>query len=231
VPWGLFIVLAVYALGVVFYVWATYWRTPQYQAAQEYTAALRLLGMDDGRKCTEAQLNEAFGHMLEAARLVPEERGLAKHVERLRWRFDERHFKLRPDLVHKAEAVSAMNARIEKEREAILVVGARDKGWAADQVMEGPQQTVLYAIPGGVLIIALWGYTRFTGRKARAEAHEAERKKIEADVAELGKFRQGLDKMPVDSQVRRTLAEAEAQERKPRTTGKRPPVKRRPPQG
>src|SRR5688572_21947334 len=47
VPYGLFIVLGAYALGVVGYVWATYWNSDDYVAAAHYEAAGELLGLED----------------------------------------------------------------------------------------------------------------------------------------------------------------------------------------
>ena len=51
---------------------------------------------------------------------------------------------------------------------------------------------MLWSIPGGVLIIAFWTYTRFSGKALRAKEHEAELKKAESEVEHLGDFRRGL---------------------------------------
>jgi hypothetical protein len=181
--------LALYGLAVLGYVWTTYWNSPEYKAALGYASALMILGVDDGRKCSEAQLNTAFEATLEAARLMPEERELVDHLENLRNRFEERKFKLKPDLVKKVEMMSANTRRIENERKAWLVVGSRDRGWAPDQLLRGPQRAVLWSIPGAVLIIAFWAYTRFSGKALRSKEHEAELKKSEREVEALGDFR------------------------------------------
>lgn len=88
-PWGLLVVLGLYAGLVTAYVWATWWNSPGYRAAQSYEAAQAILGVDDGRACSEQDLEQALRLVLEAARLVPEEHRLAEHVERLRWRYEE----------------------------------------------------------------------------------------------------------------------------------------------
>lgn len=218
-PWGLFIVLGVYALAVLGYVWTTYWNSPEYNAALGYARALMILGVDDGRKCSEAQLNTAFEATLEAARLMPDERQLVDHLEALRQRFEERKFKLKPELVKKVEMMSANTMRIEQERKAWLVVGSRDRGWAPDQLLRGPERALLWSIPGGVLIIAFWAYTRFSGQALRAKEHEADLKQSEREVAELGDFRRrGPDSRPAPE------VEDDAD-----TVASSPPVRARPP--
>jgi len=192
VPWGLFVVLACYALAVVGYVWKTYWESPEYQAAEHYARALSLLGVDDGRKCPPQDLERAFGHVLEASRLIPENKELAQHTERLRWRFDERKLKLNPDLVRKAELVSKAALRVEEERSPWLAVGSRDRGWAPDQLLAGPERVVWWSSPGVVLIIAVWVYGQFGAKRAREREHEENLRKDEAAARALGAWREGL---------------------------------------
>ncbi len=192
VPYGLFVVLAVYAACVYGYIWTYYWNSPEYKATLGYARALMILGVDDGRRCTEAQLVTAFEATLEAARLMPDERQLVDHLENLRHRFEERKFKLKPELIKKVEMMSANTMRIEQERKAWLVVGSRDRGWAPDQILAGPERVVLWSIPGGVFIIAFWAYTRFSGKAARDREHEEALKREEAELDHLGDFRRGL---------------------------------------
>ncbi len=219
VPWGLFVVLAVYAFAVVGYIWKTYWESPGYQAAEHYARALALLGVDDGRKSSSKDLEAAFGHVLEAARLVPEDKGLAQHTERLRWRFEERGFKLNPDLVRKSELVSKAAQRVEEERSPWLAVGSRDRGWAPDQLLAGPERVVWWSSPGVVLIIAVWVYGQFGAKKAREREHEESLRKDEAAAKELGAWRDGLGTLaaPDDDDGDVTLAKP-APAPKPRTT-------------
>lgn len=233
VPWGLFVVLAIYACAVVGYIWKTYWESPEYQAAEHYAKALSLLGVDDGRKCAEADLVAAFGHVLEAARLIPENKALATHTERLRWRFDERGFKLSPDSVRKAELVSKAAQRVEEERSPWLAVGSRERGWAPDQLLAGPERVVWWSSPGVVLIIAVWAYGQFGAKRAREREHEETLQKEEAAVEQLGAWREGLgtaprkyDEPPDDDGGDATLAEPPPA-KKPRTTSSgRPAVAR-----
>ncbi len=228
VPWGLFVALAVYALAVWGYVWKTYWSSPEYLAAQHYAQALRILGVDDGRKCSEKELLRAFEHVLEAARLMPRVKPLVEHAERLRWRFDERKLKLPEEYKRRVEAVSAVTRRIEQEQEPWLVVGVRDKGWAADQLLEGPEKVVWWSIPGGVVIILIWAYGRFSARAVRDREHEEDLKAKEREVEQLAEYRKGLKPAPSATQEDDD-ADTIAEPPKPRPPSqRRPAVKRRP---
>lgn len=196
IPYGLFIALAVYAVAVLAYVKFEYWDAPGYVAAEKYSRALWLLGADDGRTCSEAQLTEAMKLILEAARLVPDEKSLAEHTERLRYRFEERKFKIPRDLERHAELVSAAARRREREKEPWLVVGVRDRGWGPEQLLGGPRRVAMWSIPGGVLIVLIWAYGQFNARRIREREHEDDLKKLEAEVKALGKFREGLEQAP-----------------------------------
>ena len=185
VPYGLFIVLGVYAVGVVGYVWATYWNSPGYLAAEHYAAATELLGLDDGRKASQPVLTDAYRHYLEAARLMPRVKLLHERTEAMRWRFEERKFKLDHDLQMRAEAVANVWQRIQTEEEPMLVVGMRDRGWQPAQLLEGPGRTFLWSLPGGLMIVVVWAWLRFSGRKVRSDDREAELKQMEAEVKAL----------------------------------------------
>lgn len=195
-PYGLLIVLAVYALMVLVYVWGTYWNSPEYIAAEHYQQAADLLGLDDGKTASKEVLLSAYGHYLEAARLVPKSTALQKRVEAMRWRMDERGFKLDHDLAMRAEAVAMLWQRIQQQGEPLLVVGARDRGWQPDQLLEGPTRSVLYSLPGAGLLIAIWAWLRFSGRAVREREREAELKKIEAENAAVDAERQRRPSKP-----------------------------------
>jgi hypothetical protein len=182
VPYGLLIVLAGYALAVLLYVWATYWNSDAYLAAEHYVAAEDLLGLDDGRSASKETLLVAYNHYLEAARLMPRVKILHERVEAMRWRFEERHFKLDHDLQMRAEAVAMLWQRIQKQEDPLLVVGARDRGWTPSALLAGPARTVLFSIPGAGLIIAIWAWLRFSGRAVREREHEAKLKELERDA-------------------------------------------------
>lgn len=189
VPWGLLIALGVYAVMVGFYVYTTYWNSPGYQAARHWNDAQELLGVDEGRSCSRQNLEAAFVHLLEVGRLVPEEKWIHERIEAVRWRFEERKFKLDPDLKNRAEAVSMLYDRIRQNRQAVLVVGVRDRGWAPEQMLAGPSRAVMWAIPGGVVICLVWAWWRFGPNRIKAQEHEAELVKQEAEVKALGAFR------------------------------------------
>ncbi len=222
IPWGLFIVLGVYAASVYGYIWSQYWNSPEFKAAMSYARALSLLGVDDGRRVSEADLNRGFELTMEAALLMPDELQLVEHLENLRHRFEERKFKMKQDWVNKVEMMSAHTMRIEQEKKAWLVVGSRDRGWAPDQLLRGPERVVLWSIPGGVLIIAFWAYTRFSTKAAMEKDHEDGLKESERELAELGDFRRGLE-----SSSARPLPQVEEEEDD--TLAQSPPVRARPP--
>ncbi|MDX2008783.1 MAG: hypothetical protein SFW67_01250 [Myxococcaceae bacterium] len=231
VPWGLFVVLAIYALLVAGYVWKTYYEAPEYQAAQHYAKALALLGVDDGRSCAEPKLREAFHHVLEAARLMPQQKDLAVHTERLRWRFDERGFKADPEDVRRAELVSQAARRVDEERQPWLVTGSRDRGWAPDQLLAGPERVLWWSSPGFVLIFAVWGYGQFGAKKARERQHEADLRNDEADLERLASYRSGLGEAPRKyadvSDEEDDATQADPPPRPARPSGARPAVARR----
>jgi hypothetical protein len=67
-------------------------------------------------------------------------------------------------------------------RERLRAVGARDRGGVPSQLLEGPTRAFLYSLPGGALIIVVWAYLRFSGKRVREQEHEAQLKALEADV-------------------------------------------------
>ena len=187
VPWGLFIILAVYALCVVGYVWKTYWDSPEYRAAELSDHAIHVLGVDDDRKATPEQLRLAFDEFLECARLLPEEPQFADNLERLRSRFAERRIPLDQERVRRAEAVSALSRRVQEERSPLLVVGARDRQWAPDQLIAGPETIFWWSLPGAVLIIGVWAYLRISAYLARKSEHEQQLDAVKDEVRALGR--------------------------------------------
>jgi hypothetical protein len=186
VPYGLFIALAAYSLLALGYVWQCYWNSAEYQAAEHFAQASALLGLDDGRAASKEALLVAYTHYLEAARLVPREKLLHERVEAMRWRFDARGFKLDHDMQMRAEAVAMLWQRIQQQEDPLLVVGARDRAWAPAQLLAGPTNTLLFALPGALCIVVVWGYLSFSGMRVRAQQHEQELKALEAEVAARG---------------------------------------------
>ncbi len=186
IPYGLLVALGVYGLLVLLYVWRTYWNSPEYLAAEHLAAANELVGDDDGKKASKDTLTQAYVHYLEAARLMPRITFLHKRVEAMRWRFEERGFKMDHDLQMRAEAVAMLWQRIQQEQEPMLVVGARDRGWNAAAMLEGPQQTVLYSLPGLVAIAGIWAALRYSARRVKERDHEAQLKTLEQDVVARG---------------------------------------------
>lgn len=193
-PWGLLVALAVYALAVVGYAWATYWRTDNYKAAQSYAAAWQLLGHDEGLSATPEQLTQAYALLLETARLKPDVKDVHDQLERLNWRFEERRMKVPEDLRRGAEAVAILWQRIQQARAPILVVGVRDRGWAPDQLIEGPKRLFRWSPIGGLLIIALWAYGRFNAQRVAAQTKESQLQGTEHELAERQRVRERMSK-------------------------------------
>lgn len=188
-PWGLLLVLIAYGLGVYAYVWAVYWNSPVYQAALLHSRAVVLLGKDSGRTATERNLVSAYEMTLSAAALIPEDLELLEELQRLRALFEARHFHLRPDLVHSTEMVAAKARRLEDAQQPWLLLGAREHGWAADQIITGPRRAVLWSIPGVVFIIGAWGVAWFRRRKQARDKHTAQQTELAQHVDALGEFR------------------------------------------
>lgn len=193
VPWGLFVALGIYGLAVLGYVWATYWRSADYQAAMHYQDAWALLGRDEGRKSSREQLTEAYRHLLEAARLKPEVKTFHDDLESLNWRFEERKWQVPGQMRHASEAVAMLWQRIQQERKPILVVGLRDKGWAPEQLVAGPATVAKWSPVPALFIVAIWAYGRFSAKRVRDQEKEEDALKQEVDLVELGRFRDGLE--------------------------------------
>lgn len=191
-PWGLALVLLAYAGAVYGYIRVEYYDSPAYQASLKYARAVALLGEDDGRSCTEAELNRAFELIIEASTLLPDELELVKHLEKLRNRFEDRKFTLNPEWVKQVEMLSSRTMRIEVEKRPWLLIGSRDKGWAPEQLLAGPERTVLWSLPGAAFIILFWVYTRFSAKAARARDRVEKMEASEQELAALGEFRRGM---------------------------------------
>lgn len=220
-PWGLLVGLGLYALAVLGYVWATYWRTPEFQAGEHVEAAMELLGGDDGARLSQPQMEEAFVHLLEAGRLVPRDRWVHERLQLLRVRMDERKLRLSPELVRRAEAIALLLERIENEEAPTLVVGLRDRKWTARDILTGPKNAVLWSIPGGVIIVLLWSYRAFTERRVRGDEREAGSQKRERELEDLERART-IGSVNEDGSPRKTRGGdvlMQGREKKPRPTG------------
>jgi hypothetical protein len=193
VPWGLFIALAVYAGMVAGYIQLTYWSSPEYQAVQHFDRAWEILGPAEGRTASREELVAAYEHLLEAARLAPDVTKLHEQLERLNWRFEERHLSMPDDLRRRADAVAVLWQRIQQERAPILAVGVRNRGWAADQLREGPGQAVIWSLVGVLVILGAWAYLRFGARQVQEVERDKELKQMEAEVRELAGHRADTD--------------------------------------
>jgi hypothetical protein len=186
VPWGLLIALGIYFLCVTAFTWWRYWSSPEYQAATHYAEAVEILGVDDGRKCAPDQLIEAYEHLLEAGRLMPDVKELHERAERLNWRFEERHIKQPIELRHRAEANANVWLANEQKRAPMLVVGVRDRGWAPDQLIDGPATVFKWSFLGVLVIVIIWAYGNWNAKRIRAREHEADLVQVEREVKELG---------------------------------------------
>ncbi len=193
-PWGLLVALALYGLAVVGYAWATYWRTDDYKAAQSYAAAWQLIGHDEGLKATPEQLTQAYALLLETARMKPEVKDVHDQLERLNWRFEERGLRVPEDLRRSAEAVAVLWLRIQQAQAPILVVGVRDRGWAPDQVVEGPKRLFRWSPIGGFLIVMVWAYGRYNSRRVAEQTKESELQHAEHELAERQRVRERMSR-------------------------------------
>lgn len=184
VPIGLFVALALYAAAVLGYVWATYWDSADYQAAVHYAKAQEVLGKKAGAGAPRETLIEGYRHLLEAARLKPEVRTVHDQLESLNWRFDERGWRVPEDLRHNAEAVAMTWMNIQKANAPILVVGVRDRGWAPDQLVEGPAKVFRWSPIGALLILVIWTYGNFNAKRVREQDKEAQLQQTEQELLE-----------------------------------------------
>lgn len=189
IPWGLFVVLGIYASAVVGYIYATYWSTNEYLAAEHVDAGAMLLGSDEGKSLDQKKMEEAYAHYLEAARLMPELRWIHEKLQRLRYKMDERGMKLNKELALRSDALAVLLQRHENEGAPMLVVGARDRGWTAEAVLSGPKTVALWSIPGGVLLSIFILFRTYTEHRLKFEEHESESKKRENELRDLERAR------------------------------------------
>lgn len=203
-PWALVVALAAYYGLVTGYVWLQYWDSPEYAAALHLQQAGGLLGKEDGRTANQEQLLEAYSHLLEAVRLLPDEAWIHKELERVHARIEQRGWQLPQDLKHRADAVAIVTERREAARKPILAVGARDRGWDPESLLAGPGKTFAWSLVGAFGIVVLWAQVRFSSRRMREEDREVELRKMEEEVERLGEWRKGLKNDAPPAQRKRT---------------------------
>ncbi len=189
IPYGLFVVLGLYALSVVGFVYLRYWSSPRWMAARHVEEAMVLLGSDSGRTTPPAELVVAYEHLLEAARLQPRIWALHDELERLNWRFEERNLDQPQELRRRAEAVAVLFQREKLKEENALLLDTRSRGWDRRTLLAGPATAFLWSSIGAVLIIAVWLYLRFVKKEVKEEEKAEHRAGVARDVEELGRFR------------------------------------------
>lgn len=189
VPWGLVAALGLYVVGVGLYVTLSTRSAPDYQAAKHYAAAREILGLDGGKHCTRPELDQAYDHLLEAARLEPQVITFHRMLEGLNGRFEERGWKMPPDFRLRSEAVAGLYRRIQDSREPLLVVGARDQGWDPEQLLRRPEQVMKWSLLGGVGIVVLWFALKLGEKQRQAMARNENLERIEREVADLARQR------------------------------------------
>ena len=67
--------------------------------------------------------------------------------------------------------------------------GGRARGGALGQVRAGPSTVILWSLAGAVVICLVWAWWRFGPTRVKAQEHEADLLRQEADVKALGDFR------------------------------------------
>ncbi|MFZ5470761.1 MAG: hypothetical protein ACOZIN_15125 [Myxococcota bacterium] len=182
---GLGVALGVYGLGVFGYIAIAYWRSPEYQAAQHYEAAWELLGPDRDVSVPKEELDLAYTELLEAARLMPQVKELHEQLEQLNWRYEGRRLRQPTELRRRAEAVAMTWRRIQDERQPILVVGARDRGWSPEQLKNGPLRTLAYSSLGVLAIVLVWLYGCFNARRMQQRTRQETIDRAARDIEEL----------------------------------------------
>jgi hypothetical protein len=186
VPWGLLIALGAYAACVTGYIAYTYWTSPEYKASVSYQRAWRILGRDEGHHCTQAELDEAYLALLDAARWMPGERELHEDLEKVAWRYDEHHWHLSGAMRLAANAQSARWAEAQRDDTPLLTMRLREQGWEPRELLAGPARAAQWSLIGAGVILIFWVYLRFSSRRVRAEEKEAYLQQVEREVEERG---------------------------------------------
>lgn len=191
-PWGLLVLLVLYAIFVSGWLTYRYWTSPEYQAAVAYDEAWSLLGKDGGRSAPPEELQRAFELLIKAGYLMPQVKTIHQDMESLRFRYAEREMELPRHLEFGAEEASRRWLEIDEANQPILVVGARDRGWDYETLKVGPTRVLLWSVLLGFVFVLIALYVWWVGVVTAWEKREEHVQEVEADVEDLGRFRQGL---------------------------------------
>ncbi len=192
IPWALLIALGVYALLVPVYMYFQYWSTPEYEAVEHLDAARQILGTTGGHGIRRAQLEKAYGELLEVARLFGGDEVTLHELEELNARFEEKGWKIPDELQRRAEALGTLARKKAAEEQPVLAVGLRQRGWDPAAIKAGPGHALWGALFGALLIALIYASIRFSVHRVHEREHLEEVLRTEKEVAELGVWRQGL---------------------------------------
>jgi hypothetical protein len=156
-PWGLVIILGVYAGVSYAYIRNKELNSPSFIAGNHLRAAMQILGQDNGASQPLDSLQTAYAHLVEALGAFPDDKWAHEQLEQVRMVMVRRGTKPLPDLQRKADFLAAAYQELQAGRRHALPVGMRDE-WDVDGVMAAPGQMARYAVFGGLVIVLLWAY-------------------------------------------------------------------------
>lgn len=164
VPWGLFIILALYFGGVWGYVRYEYYYSPKYIAAKHLRSADQLLGGGDGGRVSLDALKDALDHLIQALNAFPEDTWTQTRIEGVVRHLKERGEKLTKDQQHTVDSLALTYRRNQDAKTSFLPIGARDI-WDVDSVLDMPNTMMRNSVVGGLFILAFWLYRTIQDRK------------------------------------------------------------------
>lgn len=189
IPWVLFVLVGIYVAGIGGWLAYRYYTSREYQAAVAYQEAWSILGVDGGKRVSDAELQRAFELLIHAAYRMPEVKTIHEDLERLRWRYEERKLPLPRALEFGAEEASRRWTEIQKANAPILVVGLREHGWDFETLSRTPAKILLWSAILGGLLLLVFTYLWWTGVVAEWERTEERVREREVEVEALGEFR------------------------------------------
>lgn len=198
-PWGLLILLGVYAWGAQAYVKHLEETSPLARAQLLVDRGSMFLGKDYGITASDSNLIAAYGVYLEAASIVPGDKWVFDKLDTIRHLALRRNLTIPEDLQQRADFLGRQNLIEDKHRLKFLVAGPSDI-WNFDTIRSSPRTAATFAIVGGLLICLIWSYTQFQSGKAITAQEDEKEAARRLELAELSRHRrQVADDAAADS--------------------------------
>lgn len=174
VPWGLFLVLGLYAAGAYSYVQYTNSTSPQTLAAKHLAVAEDILGKDNGESAKSDQLQVAYQELIDALTITPEDAWGHQQLEVVTWELNRRGQKPPAELKRRGDFLAASWQNMQAAKTSQLPESPRER-FGLDELEDSASRAKRYIALGSLIIILLWAYKEFQDYKfmhRREDEHE-----------------------------------------------------------